>query len=61
MTVDKKKTKDNSKDGQTFSTAPWCGHRHMQCDRIEGVPGVLRNKVKKKEKYPREQGGKNLF
>ena len=30
MTVDKrktkKKTKHNSKDGQTLSTAPWCGH-----------------------------------
>ena len=59
MTVDKKKkinkqTKYN-KDGQTLSTAPWCGHRRMhtfecfQCDRIEGIPGVLRNKVKKGE------------
>ena len=23
-------TKDNSKDGQTLSTAPWCVHRRMQ-------------------------------
>ena len=35
MTVDKrktktkKKTKHNSKDGPTLSTAPWCGHRRM--------------------------------
>ena len=32
MTLDKKKTtiKDNSKDGQMLSIAPWCNHRRMQ-------------------------------
>ena len=25
----KKRTKHNSKDGQTLLTAPWCGHRRM--------------------------------
>ena len=35
-------------------------HLNFQCDRIEGVPGILGNKGKK-EKYQGEQGDKNLF
>ena len=71
MTIDKrktkkKKTKHNSKDGQTLSTAPWCGHRRMHALEFSvwsywGCPGNFGEQGKKRRNIEGNKGARTCF